>query len=517
MKKFSLILFIIGIAISLNAQTPITFNKVKYYFGDSLTSSGVIKSIEKIGSNYYLGIDAYSDSLLYTSYVVKTDLYGNKIAQSPRFGTDTTAFFIGTGNGMIVDSDTNILLIGDYIWGQWGGFAIKLNKNMDTIWTKLYRFPDSLVNYAYPNPRHLFKAITQTLDGNYMIMGSYFLDSNYYYTDIRPYLIKIDKNGNVLWRKLYPNLLTAFDIAATSDSGFVFTAARNGYWGSFICKTDENGDIDWFTKQINTRYLTCYDLTVNNNHIISVVPFEYTGNPDPYLTKFGLNITKTNSISGQIIWTKQYFPMITVENPTLHQHLEVEVDQYDNIIIAATGTALNYDSSAVSYKGFLMKLNSNGDSLWSHFYDWGNFFEHHSQFNDLVLTDEGGILAGGFYNPPYMNYYQGAWLVKTDSMGNAPVMFTVGIENEELIIKNYELRIYPNPTTDNINLSMAEKPKEELHLEVFNISGRLVLQQKLPAFEKEHRIDIQHLQSGVYLVKLMSENQVVYSGKIVKE
>jgi len=64
---------------------------------------------------------------------------------------------------------------------------------------------------------------------------------------------------------------------------------------------------------------------------------------------------------------------------------------------------------------------------------------------------------------------------------------------------------------------MAEKPKEELHLEVFNISGRLVLQQKLPAFEKEHRIDIQHLQSGVYLVKLMSENQVVYSGKIVKE
>jgi len=74
MKKFSLILFIIGIAISLNAQTPITFNKVKYYFGDSLTSSGVIKSIEKIGSNYYLGIDAYSDSLLYTSYVVKTDL-----------------------------------------------------------------------------------------------------------------------------------------------------------------------------------------------------------------------------------------------------------------------------------------------------------------------------------------------------------------------------------------------------------------------------------------------------------
>jgi len=54
-------------------------------------------------------------------------------------------------------------------------------------------------------------------------------------------------------------------------------------------------------------------------------------------------------------------------------------------------------------------------------------------------------------------------------------------------------------------------------LEVYNISGQLVFEKQLPAFEKEQRINIQHLQSGVYLIKLMSENQVVYSGKIVKE
>lgn len=515
MKKFSLLILILGFALGINAQTPITYNKVKYYFGDSLNSSGVIKSIEKIGSNYYLCIDAYSDSLLYTSYVVKTDLYGNKIAQSPRFGTDSTAFFIATGNGMIIDKDSSIIVAGGFIHGQWGGFILKFNKNLDTLWTKLYRFPDSLINNTYSIPRHRFEALSSTHDSSYIIMGSYFSDS--LYSSKHPYLIKIDKNGNVLWRKLYPNLLTAFDIAATSDSGFVFTAARNGYWGSFICKTDKNGDIDWFTKQINTRYLTCYDLTISNDNIVSVVPFEYSGNSDPYEFLFGLNITKTNSVSEQIIWTKQYLPMITVENPTLHQHLEVEVDQYDNIIIAATGRALNYDSSAVSYKGFLLKLNSNGDSLWSHFYAGRNIFEQHSQFNDLVLTDDGGILTGGFWNPPYMNYMQGAWLVKTDSMGNAPGMFTVGIEEEELVIKNLELKIFPNPTCDNINFSMQENSKEELQLEVYNISGQLVFEKQLTAFEKEHRINIQHLQSGVYLVKLLSDSQVVYSSKIIKE
>jgi len=515
MKKFSLLIFIIGIAISINAQTPITYNKVKYYFGDSLTSSGVIKSIEKIGTNYYLGIDAYSDSLLYTSYVVKTDLYGNKIAQSPRFGTDSTAFFIATGNGMIIDKDSSIIVAGGFIHGQWGGFILKFNKNLDTLWAKLYRFPDSLINNTYSIPRHRFEALSSTHDSSYIIMGSYFSDS--LYSSKHPYLIKIDKNGNVLWRKLYPNFLTAFDIAATSDSGFVFTPNNSN--NDEICKTDSLGNIQWYANANNLRHFASTDIVVSNNYVIKVSPYvyKYLDWNDPSTYYYGLDVVKANSISGQIIWNKQYIPLIEVRNPTLHSHLEVEVDKYDNIIIAATGTALNYDSSAVSYKGFLMKLNSNGDSLWSHFYAGRNIFIQHSQFNDLVLTDDGGLLVGGFWNPPYMNYMQGAWLVKTDSMGNAPGMFIVGIEENELIINNVELKIYPNPTNDNINLSIGENPKEELQLEIYNISGQLVFEKQLPAFENEYRINVQDLSKGVYLVKLQSDNEIVYSGKFVKE
>ena len=407
MKKLLLFILVVFAFFDNYAQNTISYNKVKYYFGDSLNSSGVIKSIEKIDSNYYLGVDAFSDSLLYTSYVVKTDEYGNKIAQSPRFGSDSTAYFIGTGNGMIVDCDSNIIVAGGFLKTEWGGFVAKLNKELDTIWTKHYLFPDSLLAYNCDTPRHRFEALTQTSDGNYIIVGSYFSDS--IYSSKHTYLVKLNKNGNLMWRKIYPNLGPCFDIAVTSDSGFVFTTARIGYWGSFICKTNNLGDIQWFTTQINTRYLSSYDLTVFGNSVISVVPFEYSGNTDPNLFQFGLNVTKTNSITGQIIWTKQYIPMITVKCPTLHQHIEVEVEANENIIIVATGSAANYDTSAVAYKGFIMKLNSNGDSLWSHFYDWGDFFQRYAQFNDFVLTDDGGILAGGYWNPPYLNYKQGAW------------------------------------------------------------------------------------------------------------
>ncbi len=519
MKFFLFILCTLLLTSYSYSQNSITFNKVKYYFGDSLNSSGVIKSIEKIDSNYYLGVDAYSDTLLYTSYVVKTDLYGNKISQSQRFGTDSTAFFIGTGNGMIIDSDSNILLIGDYIWGQWGGFAIKLNKNLDTIWTKLYRFPDSLVNYTYPNPRHLFKAITNTLDGNYMIMGAYFLDSNYYDDDIRPYMIKIDKMGNVLWRKLYPNLLEAFDIAVTNDGGFVFTTSRYGYQNVYICKTDSIGNVIWYTKPSNETHHVSFDITVSGNDIYSIIPYVYykVGN-DLYSFKYGIEVNKMESQTGQVIWSKKFIPLSSVKNPTVHQHHEVKVDNNGNIIIVGTGYAINPDSTTASYKGFILKLNNNGDSLWTHFYDWGNFFQRHAQFNAFVITDDGGILAGGFWNPPYLNYNQGAWLVKTDSMGNAPGMFTVGIEEKNtLIIKKQKPLLYPNPATDNFSLRFEQSPIEDYELSIYSSSGALVKQQQLTAFGNEYRVDIGELKSGVYFVRLESDGEVVFSSKFIKQ
>jgi hypothetical protein len=193
----------------------------------------------------------------------------------------------------------------------------------------------------------------------------------------------------------------------------------------------------------------------------------------------------------------------------------------NNIAIGTVGKRIDGEGEFYSdYRAYLLLLNQNGDSLWSHYYTYQNdsFDVEDMQFADMVVCPDGGFLFGGsYYNFPNDPMYLKAWLVKTDSLGNAPGMFTVGIEEEELVIKNLELKMYPNPTSDNINLSMQENPKEELQLELYNISGQLVMQRRLPAFEKEHRVDIQHLQSGVYLVKLMSENEVVYNGKIIKK
>ena len=151
MKRLFITVTILLISYIVSAQS---INKTVYYFGDSLNSSANIKSAAKLDTSYYLGLDAYSDSLLYTSYIVKTNQNGNEIKPSIRFGSDSVAYFIGTGNGLLIDSDSNIVVIGGFIQGEWGGFAIKLNSDLDTIWTKHFLFPDSLVGYACDTPRH---------------------------------------------------------------------------------------------------------------------------------------------------------------------------------------------------------------------------------------------------------------------------------------------------------------------------------------------------------------------------
>ncbi len=517
MKNITILLTLSFLFMFHNGSSQITYNKVKYYFGDSLYRSARIESIIKSDSFYFMSCLSYTSWIEYKLYIAKFDFYGNKVAEAPSFGNDSNVYIPNSGNSMIFDHDSNIVVVGADYDKQWGGFLIKLNQNMDTIFKKRYLFPDSLINFAYDTTRHMFEAIALTIDSNYIVMGNYYVSDIYTNENQRPYLIKIDKNGNVIWRKLYDNLNPTYDIATTNDGGFVFSAVRIGYYGLYVAKTDFTGNIEWYKKQLNVPYQNAYDITVSGNEIISIVPYLYFSiDNDPYSYLFGISITKTNSTTSQIIWSKKYKPLKSVENPVIHQHHEVEVDDNGNIFVVGTGIAVNSDSTAVSHKGFILKLNSNGDSLWSRFYDYGDFFQHDAQFNDFVITDDGGILAGGFWNPPYMDYKQGAWLVKTDSLGNAPGMFIVGVEENNLVIKRQQPLLYPNPTTDNINLSFEETPNEELELSIYSATGAIVKKQKLSSFENDYKINIDYLESGVYFIKIQSAEGVLFSNKFIK-
>lgn len=80
-------------------------------------------------------------------------------------------------------------------------------------------------------------------------------------------------------------------------------------------------------------------------------------------------------------------------------------------------------------------------------------------------------------------------------------------ENEEMI------KVFPNPSNGLLNISVA-KYSGYLNVDLFDVNGRKVFNQKVTDFNAEKTIDLQTIHSGIYLLKLEGE-QLSYTKKII--
>ncbi len=85
-------------------------------------------------------------------------------------------------------------------------------------------------------------------------------------------------------------------------------------------------------------------------------------------------------------------------------------------------------------------------------------------------------------------------------------------ENKTEVPENNEIRIYPNPARNEINISAPYNISE---IQVFSISGKQVLVRK-PISENSLKLNIERFTPGIYLLKVFQNNQVS-TLKFVKE
>jgi hypothetical protein len=94
--------------------------------------------------------------------------------------------------------------------------------------------------------------------------------------------------------------------------------------------------------------------------------------------------------------------------------------------------------------------------------------------------------------------------------------------NEELSIENNQeqrIMVYPNPSSDEITLSLSDIIP--LQIQVIDASGRLVL--TVDNFEKSQSninnvvMNIDALQNGIYFLKVIDQNQLIHTTKILKK
>lgn len=115
-------------------------------------------------------------------------------------------------------------------------------------------------------------SVKQTLDGQYIVAGS---TSSFGNTDV--YLLKIDSMGLLIWRKNIGGINNDVgkSVVQLPDSGYVVAGFTNSYgaggYDAYLIRTDKNGNVVWEKTFGGTDWDFAYDLVLTSSGNIAVV------------------------------------------------------------------------------------------------------------------------------------------------------------------------------------------------------------------------------------------------------
>ncbi len=220
--------------------------------------------------------------------------------------------------------------------------------------------------------------VKQTLDGGYIIAGS---TSSFGQGNTDFYLLKLDSMGQKRFEKSFGgyNNEIARSIVQLSDSGYVMTGYTSSFgiggYDIFLIKTDKNGNLLW-QKTIGGNdwdFAYSVDTILGGGFIITGTTYSFgNGNADGYVIKTDVN--------GDTLWTKTYGGVKDDELKSVIQTLDGNY--------ALTGYTKSYNDSLGDI--WVLKINQTGDTLWRKFYggnkeDFGNQIIENNT-NDLFIA-----------------------------------------------------------------------------------------------------------------------------------
>jgi uncharacterized delta-60 repeat protein len=195
----------------------------------------------------------------------------------------------------------------------------------------------------------------------------------------------------------------AFCVQQTADGGYIAVGNTSSYGAGggdiFLVKTNGSGSPLWHRTYGGwyADYGAAVRQTADGGYIIAGSSVSFGP------TFFGqMYIVKTNSL-GDTLWTRTY-------GGELHEEAFAVAESGDGGYVMAGYTT---SIGAGGYDFCLMKINSEGDSIWTRTYggastDWAFSVEQ---------TNDGGYIIAGYTNS-YGSGSSDFYLVKTDSQGN---------------------------------------------------------------------------------------------------
>lgn len=218
----------------------------------------------------------------------------------------------------------------------------------------------------------------------------------------------------------------------------------------------------------------------------------------------------------------------TRENSGLPHNLVYNVTVEKELIYVCT------DQGVVSFDGafrwgwksygktLVLKFSPNGNDYWAgtsnglkHFFN--NTTETYSTSNSIMTNNYIQALIIDNNDTKWIGTWGGG-VYKLTSSGDFAKLKLGAISriNEDIIVNN--LLIYPNPIEDFVEINYPEFLLETLlKIEIRNLNGQILkLKVNKEVSEKRIRIETNDLKSGIYLLKIYSEGELI-TKKIIKK
>ena len=303
--------------------------------------------------------------------------------------------------------------------GNLDGLIVKYDKNGNLVWKR--SFGGSAYDYFY--------SVAVLQDDSYVAVG---------YTSSPEIegltskggndciIVKYDKDGNIIWKKILGG--SDYDwihaVSSTSDNGFVVIGefnsndfenlVSNGDNDAFIAKYDKDGNVEWIKNWGGSDSDFFYTVNSINNEIlvtggfysIDIEGISLSGTEGIVLIKYDLD--------GNVIWTKSR----EGNSGDLIYSAKLAGDGF--YAVGRTSVQLTRGTSNRNrFGGMVLKYDSEGNLIW----EKSIGLELNTQFKDLEVAKDNGIyvvgLANGLeYEGVTVKGESDAYLIKYDSSGN---------------------------------------------------------------------------------------------------
>lgn len=444
-------------------------------------------------------------------WVVKLDAAGNIQWQKSLGGSDydmphaiqqtSDGGYIVVGESKSIDGDVTghhgTTSIYSDMW------VVKLNNLGNLEWQKS-------LGGSYPEVAY---SVQQTIDGGYILAGySSSIDGDAIghltYNNVDVWIVKINSIGNIIWQKSFGGFSTevACGVIQTFDGGYVVAAStssnsgdvtflygENDYW---IIKLDSTGNIQW-QKTFGGSYnesLTSIQQTSDGGYIVAgnsqSHDFDVTMHYGSAIN-YDTWIVKLNAV-GNIQWQK------TIGGTGGDNANSIQQLADGGYIFAGVSSSTDGDASVNPAAGgnfWIVRLNSNGNVVWQKSVGGTNF----DIAKSIRQTIDGGFIVAGY------SYSNNGDVTLHYGNPTYPDIWVVKLGSETLStqeIENLKISVYPNPTSDNINVSGISS---DVEFKIYNPVGQMVSQGKT----KNQSVDVMHLAKGIYFIQLKEKENLL--------